>query len=92
MFYRCILLFLIFSVYNVSATSKFSIRDFNRHLLKEPVGLPNAIHPIDVDKDGDYDLVPELKGTPFCWWENNKTYEMEEHVIDESLITPMSLQ
>lgn len=88
MFFRYITLLLILIHINASAAPKNLIRDFERHLLKETVGVPNAIHTIDIDKDGDYDLVPELYGTPVCWWENKKPFEVEEYVIDTSLTSP----
>jgi len=58
---------------------------FTKHLISSNFGGPNSAFPIDIDNDGDVDIIgAALLADKISWFENNGFQEFTEHILTSS--------
>ena len=60
---------------------------WTKHLIDGSASQPMGVQAVDMDKDGDTDVViGELTGNTFSWWENTDNFgtAWSQHIIDNN--------
>ena len=65
---------------------------FSKHIIDGSFGVCWDIHSVDLDKDGDLDVLGAGSvGNRLAWWENNGSEIFTKHIIIENYLTPVSI-
>ncbi|UCC13032.1 MAG: VCBS repeat-containing protein [candidate division WOR-3 bacterium] len=88
---------LLFSVLSVCiliciASSVHADIGWTEHTIRTGYAMPWSVHVIDLDDDGDQDVIGSARlGNYITWWENDGTEFFTEHTIDDTANGAMHL-
>ncbi|NQU05378.1 MAG: hypothetical protein HQ568_04730, partial [Calditrichaeota bacterium] len=74
---------LAFAVVSVAAQVCFAQIEFTEHTIADNFNYVNCVYAIDIDGDGDLDVLG-AGGSYFTWWENDGEQDFTEHIIADN--------
>ena len=86
--YFLIVVFLMFT-----CSSLFAQISFTKHLLDGNFARANGVVSVDLDGDGDMDILGSaIDANTVAWWENNGSQSFTKHIVDGNFSGALSVR
>ncbi|MEE9373443.1 MAG: hypothetical protein V3V00_10355 [Saprospiraceae bacterium] len=71
----------------IFSTTFSAAQNFAKHTIEKSFNGSNSVHAIDLDGDGDIDVLGSaFVDKDITWWENDGDQNFTEHIIDGSFV------
>ena len=75
---------LTFAFVSMAVQVCFAQIEFTEHTISDDFDGAHSVYAIDVDSDGDIDVLgASMYGSGIIWWENDGNQDFTEHIIEE---------